>query len=76
MAAGKRENRHQIIRWTAGSFVMVTTVWPVASVPETKPAMPRRRATRAPEMADPNYWAIVPEEKMRPVEDVPFFSVA
>ena len=77
MAAGNSENRSQIICWTEASFVMVTTVWPVAgSVPEMKPERPRSMATRAPEMAEPNFCAIVPEEKMRPVEEVPFFSVA
>ncbi len=77
MAAGNSEKMAQIIRWTAGSFVIVTTVWPVAgSVPEMKPARPRNSATNAPEMAEPNFCAIVPDEKIRPVEDVPFFSVA
>lgn len=77
IAAGKRENSDQIMCWTEASFVMVTTVCPVAgSVPETKPERPRSSATSAPEMAEPNFWDIVPEEKIRPVEDVPFFSVA
>ena len=68
MAAGKRENSAQIILFTASGLVMVTIVSPSMSVPEEKPAIPRRRATRAPEMALPNFWAIVPEEKIRPVE--------
>ena len=77
MAAGNREKRLQIIVWTEASLVIVITVCPVAaSVPEMKPARPSRSATRAPEMADPNFWDMVPEEKMRPVEEVPFFSVA
>ena len=77
IAAGKREKRAQIIVWTEDRFAIVTTVSPVAgSVPETKPAIPSKTATRAPEMADPNFWDIVPEEKIRPVEDVPFCSVA
>ena len=41
-----------------------------------KPAMPNSRATSEPEMAVPNFCAIVPDEKMRPVDEVPFFSVA
>ena len=77
MAAGKRENRAQIMVWTEPRLVMVTTVWPVTvSVAETKPAKPRNIATRAPEMAEPNFWAMVPEEKIRPVEEVPFLAVA
>lgn len=77
MAAGKRENRDHIMVCTEASLVMVTTVSPVmASVPEIKPDRPSNAATRAPEMAEPNFWDIVPEEKMRPVEEVPFFSVA
>lgn len=77
MAAGKRENRDQIMVWTEPRSVMVTTVWPVTvSVAETKPAKPRNIATRAPEMAEPNFWAMVPEEKIRPVEEVPFLAVA
>ena len=77
MAAGKSENSAQIIWRTASSLVMVTTVCPVAaSVPDMKPAMPKNKATSAPEMAEPNYCDIVPLEKMRPVDEVPFFSVA
>ena len=77
IAAGNSENSAQIIVWTEPRLAMVTSVCPVAgSVPEAKPARPRRTATRAPEMAEPNFCDIVPEEKMRPVEEVPFFSVA
>lgn len=75
MTAGKMENRAQIIFWTADSLVMVMMVCPVASVPEMKPAMPSNRATSEPEMAVPNFMAIVPLEKIRPVDEVPFFSV-
>ncbi len=76
MAAGKSENRAQIIFWTEASFVIVTTVSPLASVPEMKPAIPSSRATRAPEMAEPNFCDMVPEENIRPVDEVPFFCVA
>ena len=43
---------------------------------KVEPAKPRNMATRAPEMAEPNFWAMVPEEKIRPVEEVPFLAVA
>ena len=77
MAAGNKENRAHIMVWTEDWFTIVTTVSPVAgSVPEIKPARPRSSATSAPDMAEPNFWDMVPEEKMRPVEEVPFFSVA
>ena len=77
MAAGKSEKRAHTILRTASSLVMVITVSPVSSfVPEINPAIPRNRATSEPEIAVPNFYDMVPEEKMRPVEDVPFFSVA
>ena len=77
MAAGKREKSDHTICRTDSSLVMVMMVSPVAgSVPEMNPDMPRNNATREPEMAVPNFCAIVPEENMRPVDDVPFFSVA
>lgn len=77
MMAGKMEKSAHIILFTASGSVMVTVVWPVTeSVPEAKPAMPNSRATREPLMAVPNFMAIVPDEKMRPVDEVPFFSVA
>ena len=73
IVAGKSEKSDQIMRHTASMSVMVMTVWPVlASVPDTKPAKPRNRATREPLIAVPNFCAIVPLEKMRPVDDVPF----
>ncbi len=40
------------------------------------PAHPRRMAISEPEIALPNFCAIVPEEKIRPVEETPFFWVA
>ena len=74
MAAGKSENSAQTMLRTDSASVILTTVWPVAgSVPEMKPAMPSNRATSEPEMAVPNFCAIVPDEKMRPVDEVPFF---
>ena len=45
MIAGKIEKSIHIIRFTASASEMVMTVWPVASVPETKPAIPNSRAT-------------------------------
>ena len=77
MTAGNKENNDQIISRTATSSVMVMTVWSVTgSVPEMNPAIPKNRATSEPLMAVPNFCYIVPEEKMTPVDDVPFFSVA
>ena len=76
MIAGKMEKSNHIIWLTASASVMVITVCPAASVPEMNPEKPRNRATNEPLMAVPNFMAMVPEEKMTPVEDVPFFSVA
>ena len=76
MTAGKMENSAHIIALTASASVMDTTVSPSASVPDTNPAMPNSMATSEPLMAVPNFCDMVPEEKMRPVDDVPFFAVA
>lgn len=74
--AGNMENNAHIMRCTDSMSVMVMTVCPASSVPEAKPATPSSKATKEPEMAVPNFIAIVPDEKIRPVEEVPFFSVA
>ena len=75
--AGKMENKHQIICFTDSISVMVITVSPVVgSVPDTKPEKPSNIATKEPLIAVPNFWAMVPLLKIRPVEEVPFFSVA
>lgn len=76
MRAGNMENNAHIILFTASMSVIVITVWPAASVPDINPANPNSKATSEPEMAVPNFMAIVPDEKMSPVDDVPFFSVA
>lgn len=78
MIAGKMEKSIHIIFFTASIFsaAMVTTVCPSASVPEMKPTAPSIKATSAPEIAEPNFCDIVPDEKISPVDDVPFFSVA
>ena len=77
MIAGKMENSSQIISFTATGSVMVTMVLPVSgSVPEMNPERPNRRATNEPLMAVPNFCDIVPLEKITPVDEVPFFSVA
>ena len=76
MMAGKSENNAQIMLVTAVISLMVMTVCPVASVPDTNPATPSSRATSEPEMAEPNFCDMVPEEKMRPVDEVPFWAVA
>ena len=77
MIAGKIENIDHTISFTAFISVMVTMVSPVStSVPETKPAAPSNKATSEPEMAVPNFCAMVPDENIKPVDEVPFFSVA
>ena len=75
--AGKREkSAHTMVR-TEASSVITTIVSPVTiSVCDTKPAVPNSKAIKLPDIAPPNFCAIVPEEKISPVEDVPFFSVA
>ena len=77
MIAGKMENSSHTISLTEGSSVIVTIVSPVSMfVVDTSPAHPKSKAIKLPDIAPPNFCAIVPDEKMRPVEDVPFFSVA
>lgn len=76
ITAGIMEKSAHIIFLTASISVIVMTVSPLASLPEVKPATPSSMATNAPEMAVPNFIAIVPEEKISPVDEVPFFSVA
>ena len=71
MMAGNSENSIQIIFFTASISVIVTS-----PLLELNPAKPKNITTKAPEMAEPNFCDIVPDEKMRPVDDVPFFSVA
>ena len=77
MKAGKREKSAHIIVRTdsvteAGSMLSL----PISSDIIVAPAMPRRRAMSEPETAPPNFYAMVPDEKMRPVDDVPKVSVA
>lgn len=78
MMAGKMEKSIHIIFFTESIFsaAIVTTVCPSAFVPEIKPAIPSSNATRAPDIAEPNFCDMVPDEKISPVDDVPFFSVA
>ena len=77
MTAGKRENSdHTIVSTESVIEAGSTIVLPMLSVIMLAPAKPRNKATSEPEMAVPNFWAIVPEEKIRPVDDVPFFCVA
>ena len=76
ITAGNSENNAQTMLFTASTSVIVITVCPVASVPDTNPATPSSKATSEPLMAVPNFCDIVPLEKMRPVDDEPFFSVA
>ena len=69
--AGNSEKSIQIIFFTASISVMVTS----PSL-ELNPAKPKNITTKAPEMAEPNFCDMVPDEKISPVLDVPFFSVA
>ena len=71
--AGKREKRAQIIVRTeavidSGLMVVVPSISIIVA-----PASPRRIAMSEPDIALPNFCAIVPDEKIRPVEDTPFF---
>ena len=77
IAAGKSEKSDQTMVRTDSSLVIVTIVSPVSTlVSDTNPAMPKSKAIKLPDIAPPSFCAIVPEEKIRPVELVPFFSVA
>ncbi len=71
--AGKSENNAQIIVRTeavidSGLMVVVPSITVMVA-----PAHPRRMAMREPEIALSKRRAIVPEEKIRPVEETPFF---
>jgi len=77
IAAGIRENSDQtIVRTESVTDAGSMTELPNWSGIIRAPASPSKRATSEPEIALPNFCAIVPEEKMRPVEEVPNFSVA
>ena len=76
MRAGKIEKSIHIMLRTDSSSVMVMTVSPASLVPEMKPAKPSSNATSEPEIAVPNFCAIVPDENIKPVDEVPFTSVA
>ena len=77
MAAGNNENKDQIIVSTESVIEAGSTIeLPMASVVLLAPARPRNNATSEPEIAVPNFCDIVPEEKISPVDDVPFFCVA
>ena len=76
MPAGKREKSAQIIMRTdavidSGLMVVVPSISVIVA-----PANPRSIAIREPDIALPNFCAIVPDEKIRPVDDTPFFCVA
>lgn len=77
MKAGKSENSAHIIVLTdsvtdAGSMLS----FPISSAIIVAPAMPSSNAMSDPETAPPNFCAIVPDENMSPVDDVPKVSVA
>lgn len=76
IAAGKREKRaHIIVRTDEVIDSGLMVVFPSISI-MVAPANPSKRAIRDPEIALPNFCAIVPDENIRPVEETPFFSVA
>ena len=77
ITAGKSEKSDQTMVRTDSSLVIVTIVSPVSTlVSDTNPAIPNSKAIKLPEIAPPSFCAMVPEEKISPVELVPFFSVA
>ena len=74
--AGISEKRDQTILRTesvteAGSMLVL----PIASVIILAPDRPSSKAMSEPDSAVPSFWAMVPEEKIRPVDEVPNFSV-
>ena len=77
MNAGNKENNDQIIVRTELVTEAGSIIWLLfASVIMQAPARLRNKAISEPEIAPPNFCAMVPEEKIRPVEEDPFFSVA
>lgn len=77
MIAGKSENSDHIMLSTESVIETGSTiVLPMLSVVMLAPASPKKRATSEPEIAVPNFCDIVPDEKIRPVDELPFFSVA
>ena len=77
IAAGMTENRdHTIVRTESVTEAGSMVVLPIGSVIIFAPARPRKRAIREPEIAVPSFWAIVPDEKINPVEEAPKVSVA
>ena len=76
MPAGMSENRdHTILRTESVTEDGSMLVLPIASVTIFAPARPSSIAMREPDRAVPSFWAMVPEEKIRPVDEVPNFSV-
>lgn len=77
ITAGMREKSdHTIVRTESVTEAGSMTVLPIESVIIFAPASPSISAISDPEIAVPSFWAIVPEEKIRPVEEVPKVSVA
>lgn len=77
IAAGNSENKDHTIERTESVIDVGSTIeFPVESVIILAPAKPKNKATNEPEIAVPNFCAIVPDENINPVDDVPFFSVA
>ena len=73
ITAGKIENNAQIIIRTevvmdAGLIVVVPSISVIVA-----PANPKRIAMSDPDIALPNFCAIVPDEKISPVDETPFF---
>lgn len=77
MTAGRIEKIAQIIVLTdsvteSGSIISL----PKASSTIVAPDHPNSKVTKAPEMAPPNFCDMVPDEKIRPVDEAPNFCVA
>lgn len=74
MAAGNSEKSdHTIVNTESVMDEGSMTALPKRSGTMRAPAKPSNKAIREPEMAVPNFCDIVPEEKISPVEEAPFF---
>ena len=77
ITAGNNEKSDHIIVSTESVMDDGSTMaLPISSVVIFAPARPRNKATSEPDMAVPNFCDIVPDEKISPVDELPFFFVA
>ena len=76
MIAGNSENSdHTIVNTESVIEAGSIDVLPISSVIMLAPATPSNIAINEPEMAVPNFCDMVPDENIKPVADVPYFSV-